>query len=148
MKVTTSLRATVFLFALSLCLARETVTASGASPAIRSIIDAQQAAWNRGDIDGFMKGYLHSEKTVFVSGDTVTRGWQTVRDRYRKKYATAAQMGRLTFSDLEITELSGDAAMVLGRWELTRKNDHPHGRFTLLFRLTSDGWRIVQDHTS
>lgn len=115
---------------------------------ICAVLDAQQNAWNRGDVDGFMNGYHRSPATVFVSGDTVTRGWQTVRDRYRKKYATAAQMGRLTFSDLEITPLSRDLAMVLGRWKLVRKGDHPHGRFTLLFRRTPDGWRIVQDHTS
>lgn len=115
---------------------------------IRAVIDAQQKAWNQGDVDGFMNGYDRSPATVFVSGDTVTRGWQTVRDRYRKKYANAAQMGRLTFSDLEITPLSRDLATVLGRWELARKGDHPHGRFTLLFHRTPAGWRIVQDHTS
>ena len=81
---------------------------------IRAVMVAQEAAWNRGDVDGFMNGYARSRTTVFVSGDTVTRGWQTVRDRYKKKYATAEQMGRLTFSDLEITPLGPDAAVVLG----------------------------------
>jgi beta-aspartyl-peptidase (threonine type) len=109
---------------------------------------AQEAAWNRGDVDGFMKGYAHSRTTVFISGDSVTRGWETVRNRYKKKYATGEQMGRLAFSDLEIKALGPDAALVLGRWELKRKSDHPHGRFTLLFRRTPDGWRIVHDHTS
>jgi uncharacterized protein (TIGR02246 family) len=115
---------------------------------IRAVMVAQEAAWNRGDIDGFMNGYARSRTTVFVSGDTVTRGWQTVRDRYKKKYATAPQMGRLTFSDLEIAPLAPDSAVVFGRWELRRKSDRPHGRFTLLFRRTPDGWRIVHDHTS
>jgi ketosteroid isomerase-like protein len=115
---------------------------------IRIVMVAQEAAWNRGDVDGFMNGYARSRMTVFISGDSITRGWQTVRDRYKKKYATAEQMGRLTFSDLEITSLGPDAAVVLGRWELKRKTDHPHGRFTLLFRRTPQGWRIVHDHTS
>ena len=53
---------------------------------VRAVIKAQEAAWNRGDIDGYMNGYAHSGKTIFVSGDKVTRGWQTVRDRYKKKY--------------------------------------------------------------
>ena len=119
-----------------------------ASDDIRAVMLMQEAAWNRGDIDGYMNGYARSRATVFVSGETVTRGWQTVRDRYKKKYATAEQMGRLTFSDLEITPLGPDAAVVLGRWELKRKSDRPHGRFTLLFRRTPDGWRIVHDHTS
>jgi hypothetical protein len=57
---------------------------SGNSPVgseIRALLLAQQEAWNRGDIDSFMNGYARGETTVFVSGDEVTRGWQTVRDR-------------------------------------------------------------------
>jgi uncharacterized protein (TIGR02246 family) len=121
---------------------------AGADAEIRSVLHAQQDAWNRGDIDGFMNGYARSGSTVFVSDDTVRRGWETVRDRYRKKYSDRAKMGRLTFSDLEITAISADAAVVLGRWKLNRAQDRPHGRFTLIFRKTADGWRIVHDHTS
>ena len=115
---------------------------------IRAVIQAQQDAWNRGDIDGFMNGYAHARSTVFVSEDTVSRGWQTVRDRYKKKYSDRAKMGRLSFSNLEITPLGNDAAVVLGRWKLERAKDRPHGRFTLIFRRINDGWRIVHDHTS
>ena len=115
---------------------------------IRSVLRAQQDAWNRDDIDGFMNGYARSKSTVFISEDTLRRGWETVRHRYRKKYSDRAKMGTLTFSDLEITPLSLDSAMVLGRWRLERTNDRPHGRFTLIFRRLPEGWRIVHDHTS
>src|ERR1041385_3641894 len=84
--------------------------------AIRQVMDAQAAAWNRGDIAGYMDGYDRSPDTVFVSGDRVTRGWQTVLERYQKAYDSREKMGTLTFSDLEITMLSKDAAIVLGRW--------------------------------
>jgi ketosteroid isomerase-like protein len=57
-------------------------------------------------------------------------------------------MGTLSFSELEINMLSNDSAVVLGRWQLQRANDQPHGRFTLIFRRTKDGWKIVHDHTS
>jgi ketosteroid isomerase-like protein len=115
---------------------------------IRAVMAAQVLAWNRGDIDGFMNGYARAETTEFVSGDKLTRGWQTVRDRYKKKYDSREKMGTLTFSELKITPLSRDAALVIGRWKLVRKTDKPQGRFTLLFRRTSAGWRIVHDHTS
>ena len=78
----------------------------------------------------------------------ITRGWQTVRDRYAKKYESAEKMGRLTFSDLTIMPLGENAAMVLGSWSLERKEDRPHGKFTLLVRKFPEGWRIVLDHTS
>ena len=95
-----------------------------------------------------MEGYSHARSTTFVSEDTVTRGWETVRERYRKKYSDRAKMGQLTFSDIEVTLLSKEAALVVGRWQLQRAHDQPHGRFTLIFRHLSEGWRIVHDHTS
>jgi uncharacterized protein (TIGR02246 family) len=113
---------------------------------VRSALEAQQAAWNRGDIDTFTTTY--DRDAIFVSGDEITRGSQTILERYKKKYSDRAKMGTLTFSDLEITALGESAAVVLGRWSLKRANDEPHGRFTLIFRKTPDSWRIVHDHTS
>ncbi len=121
---------------------------SDAASGIQSVLHAQQDAWNRGDIDAFMSGYWRSDKTVFVSGDEVTRGWQKVLDRYKAKYSDRAKMGTLTFSEIEITSLSTDSAVALGSWKLKRDNDEPHGRFTLVFRRFPDGWKIVHDHTS
>jgi ketosteroid isomerase-like protein len=116
--------------------------------AVRAVLDAQREAWNRGDIDGYMDGYARSPDTVFVSGDSINRGWQTVRDRYKKNYDSREKMGALTFSDLETTVYSNNLAVMIGRWHLQRANDAPHGRFTLIFRRTKQGWRIVHDHTS
>ena len=115
---------------------------------IQSVLSAQQDAWNRGDIDAFMNGYAQSASTVFVSEDEVRRGWETVRDRYRIRYSDRAKMGTLSFSNIEVTMLSPDAAVVLGLWRLERANDEPHGRFTLIFKRLPEGWRIVHDHTS
>ena len=95
-----------------------------------------------------MDGYERSQHTLMVSGDNVIRGWQTISDRYKKNYDSREKMGTLTFSDLEPTVLSPDGVMVLGRWHLQRAGDEPHGRFTLIFRRTKGGWRIVHDHTS
>jgi ketosteroid isomerase-like protein len=119
-----------------------------AKAAVQAVLDAQRDAWNRGDIEGYMDGYARSPKTEFVGGDGISRGWQTVLDRYKKKYNSREKMGTLTFSEIEITLLSNNAALVLGRWRLKRANDEPHGTFTLLFRKTKAGWRIVHDHTS
>jgi beta-aspartyl-peptidase (threonine type) len=142
-----------FLFSLSIIL----LFAAGASAQskneriaaeIRQVMDAQIAAWNAGDIDAFMRGYWNSPDLVFVSGDTVTKGWQPTIDRYKKRYDSRAKMGTLTFSDLEIEVLSKDAAKILGSWSIAREADNPKGKFTLIFRRFKDGWRIVHDHTS
>jgi ketosteroid isomerase-like protein len=134
------------LMAALVCAASEQPPNSATE--IQSVLTTQQDAWNRGDIDTFMNGYARSASTVFVSEDEVGRGWETVRDRYRVKYSDRAKMGTLSFSDVEVTMLSPDAAVVLGRWRLKRANEQPHGRFTLIFKRLPEGWRIVHDHTS
>lgn len=116
--------------------------------AIRAVLDAQVAAWNRGDIAGFMEGYWKSEQTVFISGGSKTKGWQTVLDRYKRGYTTREQMGTLAFTDLEYNELDSKNVIVTGRWELKEVKDNPRGRFTLIFRKVKEGWRVVHDHTS
>jgi len=144
---------------IALLLAATTIASRGAAQsksnydvraadAIKAVLEAQAAAWNRGDLEGYMDGYDRSPNTEFVGGDTITHGWQTVLDRYRKNYSPREKMGALTFSELEITILSKDAALVLGRWRLKRANEEPHGTFSLLFRKTKAGWRIVHDHSS
>lgn len=134
------------LMAALVCAASEQPPNSVAE--IQSVLSAQQDAWNRSDIDAFMNGYARSASTVFISEDEVGRGWQTVGDRYRVKYSDRAKMGTLSFSEIEVTMLSSDAAVVLGRWKLKRAKDEPHGRFTLIFKRLPEGWRIVHDHTS
>jgi ketosteroid isomerase-like protein len=121
---------------------------SESAKAIEAVLEAQRVAWNNGDIDGYMDGYERSENTIFVSGDNVTHGWQTVSDHYKKSYNTREKMGELTFSDLETTMLGKDHAYVVGKWALKRAQDQPHGRFTLILRKGKAGWRIVHDHTT
>jgi ketosteroid isomerase-like protein len=127
------------------------VAATRVSPkdlgAIRAVLDAQAAAWNRGDIDAYMAGYAQSDDTMFVGTD-VTRGWTKVRDRYKAKYDSRAKMGTLVFSDLDLRPLGSDDVVVTGAWKLTRDADTPHGRFTLIFHRRPEGWRIVYDHSS
>jgi ketosteroid isomerase-like protein len=143
----------LFFSAVTICIlismsSAQTPSENRTIAAIRTVIETQRDAWNKGDIEGYMDGYDRSDNTVFVSGDTVTHGWQTVFDRYKKGYDTREKMGQLAFSDLEFTVLSKDSAVVVGRWLLKRANDEPHGRFTLIFKRTKQGWRIIHDHTS
>ncbi len=116
--------------------------------AVRTVIEAQADAWNRGDVAGYMDGYAKDDSTTFISGDRITKGWQPVLERYKASYNTREKMGTLAFSELEFTPLCGDYVKATGRWQLTTSTGTPHGRFTLLFRRTSAGWRIVHDHTS
>jgi len=115
---------------------------------VRKVLDEQVAAWNAGDIDGFMKGYWNSPEMTFVSGNNITKGWQPTLERYKKSYDSRAKMGVLSFSELVITVTGKNSAVVLGRFTLAREKDKPTGLFTLNFRKFKDGWRIILDHTS
>lgn len=115
---------------------------------IESVLTTQSKAWNNGDIDGFMEHYWKSEDLTFSSGGKTTRGWQKTKENYKKRYPNKETMGQLSFSELEVTALGDKAALVLGRWQLTRKKDKPGGNFSLTFRLMDGHWLIVHDHTS
>jgi beta-aspartyl-peptidase (threonine type) len=117
--------------------------------AIRAVLDAQVAAWNRGDLEGYMQGYTQSAELTFFSGADVTHGWQPTLDRYRRRYqGEGKEMGTLSFRDVTIDVVASDAAFVRGAWHLAKSNESPHGLFTLLMRRTGDGWHIVHDHSS
>lgn len=116
--------------------------------AIRGVLEAQTAAWNRGDTSAFMAGYWKSEKTEFVGAGGILRGWTTVLERYRRDYPDTKAMGKLSFGNLEIQIISPDSAYVLGEFHLQREQDNPSGVFTLIMRKFPEGWRIIHDHTT
>jgi beta-aspartyl-peptidase (threonine type) len=116
--------------------------------AIHAVLEAQQSAWNRGDVDAFLVGYWHSAELTFSGSSGVSRGWDGVLARYKKNYPDRAAMGQLDFSDLEFRFLGPDAALVLGRWHLKREKDDVGGVFSLVWQRFPDGWKIIHDHTS
>jgi ketosteroid isomerase-like protein len=123
--------------------------ASPESDAIREVLTRQQAAWNAGKLEDFMAGYWHSPDLTFFSGKDVQRGWDATLERYRKRYqAEGREMGKLTFSELQIDVLGSDSAFVRGRWQVVTSKETLGGLFTLVFKKFPEGWRIVHDHTS
>lgn len=117
--------------------------------AIRKVLDDQVAAWNRGDLDGFMKGYWHSPELTFFSGNDTTRGWQATLERYRKRYqGEGKEMGKLSFDELKFVAQSSDQAVVTGRFRVVLQKGTPTGLFTVVLKKFAAGWLIVHDHTS
>jgi len=138
----------VFLFAQRSALPKPADERKADREAISAVLSAQQAAWNRGDVDIFLVGYWHSPELTFSGSSGVTRGWDGVLLRYKKNYPDRGAMGQLDFSELEFRFLGADAALVLGRWHLKRDKDDVGGVFTLVWQRFPDGWKIIHDHTS
>jgi uncharacterized protein (TIGR02246 family) len=116
--------------------------------AIRKILDAQQSAWNQGNVDAFLEGYWRSPDLTFSGSGGIVRGWDGVLARYKKNYPDRAAMGQLDFSGLEFRFLGKDAALVLGHWHLSRAQGDIGGVFSLVWRRFPEGWLIIHDHTS
>jgi Domain of unknown function (DUF4440) len=115
---------------------------------IESVLQMQQEAWNRGDVEAFLQGYWHSAELTFSGSSGTSRGWEGVLQRYRQSYPDRAAMGQLTFSGLEFRQLGAKAYLVLGQWHLARASGNVGGVFTLIFLHFPEGWRIIHDHTS
>ncbi len=116
--------------------------------AIRKTMNDQAIAWNRGDVDEFMKGYWNSDSLVFIGSKGPVYGYQPALNNYKKVYNGPEKMGTLTFSDIRITRLSPEYCFVIGKWFLKRKAGDVGGTYTLLFRKFGSHWLIVVDHTS
>jgi acetyl esterase/lipase/ketosteroid isomerase-like protein len=117
--------------------------------AVVALLEAQRDAWNRGDLPGYMAGYLADETLVFTSGGQVRRGFEPTQARYLARYGgDRSGMGTLAFEDLEVRGLGPDAAVVLGRWVLTDTPEAGSGVFSVIVERTPNGWKVVHDHTS
>ncbi len=124
--------------------------------AIRAVIDAQVAAWNRGDIPAFMQAYEDSPDTTFI-GLTLRKGFQPIRERYLLSYTTPEQMGTLTFSDLDVRLLPSSCGQLNSPSSpasstSTAKPKAKPRKTTASFRWSGakapHGWKIIVDHTS
>jgi beta-aspartyl-peptidase (threonine type) len=139
------------LFLLAPTYAQKKTVKAQAEAAIRAVLDAQTEAWNKGQLEEFMKGYWRSPKLTFYSAGNKRAGYDAVLERYRKTYQSEGkEMGKLTFSDLNIELLGNKAAFVRGRFDLAMSDGKKlGGLYTLILRrFKKDGWKIIHDHTS
>lgn len=115
---------------------------------IRKILAEQNAAWNRGDIDGFMKGYWENDSLMFIGKSGVTYGWTNTLNNYKKGYPDTAAMGKLTFTLLQVKKISKKYYHITGKWFLKRSIGDIGGHYTLLFQKINGRWVIISDHSS
>jgi ketosteroid isomerase-like protein len=117
--------------------------------AVAKVLADQAAAWNRGDLDGYMAGYLRSPALVFTSGGHVRTGYDETFISYKRKYGTEqASMGTLAFDVVRIDPVGDGGAVVLGRWDLKLAASRVGGVFSVVMERTPSGWLIIHDHTS
>ena len=115
---------------------------------IRQILDHQTNAWNKGDIEKFMKGYWENDSLMFIGKSGVTYGYKNTLNNYKKNYPTTADMGKLSFTLISVKKLSDKYYHIVGKWLLERTKDNLQGHYTLLFQKVDGKWVIIMDHSS
>ena len=120
-------------------------TASRQQLDVVKIILAQQAAWNKGDLDGYLSRYKDAPDTQAVLANLV-RGIDNIRAAYRQNFPNKESMGEIEDSDIEVKVLGDDYALATGKYHLNRpkKSSGPvEGSFMELFEKTPAGWQII-----
>ena len=115
---------------------------------VRSLLAKQNAAWNRGDVDAFMVGYWENDSLMFIGRSGVTYGYKNTLANYKKNYPDTTVMGKLTFTLIQLKQLSPEYFHVTGKYYLTRTIGDASGHFTLMFRKIKGKWVIISDHSS
>ncbi len=118
------------------------------SLAIMKVMEFQENAWNSGDINSFMEGYIKSDELVFSGKSGPVYGWNETRNRYLKNYPDTQTMGQLKFTVNKIRSVSSDVAFLIGEYYLTRSTEDSYGHFTLFWKKINNKWLIISDHTS
>jgi uncharacterized protein (TIGR02246 family) len=119
--------------------------------AIQKMMKESQDAWNRGDLAAFASYYEDSPDTTFMGREVVRGGRKAILERYQKSYPTPEARGTLAFSEIVVRPLAEGLVLVTGKFELKRTKEgggDASGRYTLIVRRTSAGWKIIHDHTS
>lgn len=115
---------------------------------IRQLLNSQTEAWNRGNIDDFMKGYWENDSLMFIGKSGITYGWTNTLNNYKRGYPDTAAMGKLTFKLLSVKRLSKKYYHVVGQWHLQRSIGDVGGHYNLLFQKMNGRWVIIADHSS
>ncbi|MEY3324420.1 MAG: hypothetical protein RLZ11_734 [Bacteroidota bacterium] len=115
---------------------------------ILTLLDTQTQAWNRGDLEGFMKGYWENDSLRFIGKSGITYGYNNTLNNYKRGYPDTAAMGKLQFTILVVKKLSPRYYEVVGKWYLKRSIGDVSGHYTLLLRKINSKWVIVSDHSS
>ena len=115
---------------------------------IRALFESSCAAWNSGDIDGYLAAYWQSDNVRWVSEGIVRYRFEEIAAACKARFDSPDNMGRLEVANLEIQLLGESDALVFGAWTQTTRTARHHGVFTVHLKKIEGEWLIVSDHSS
>ena len=126
------------------------VRAEDATTAIEKTMQTQTEAWNRGDVDGFMTAYKESVDTTYI-GKQIAQGYEHIRAGYKEHYTSPEAMGIADFLRSQGALPWRKLRRRYWKFALARSaaaGGPAQGVFSLVWEKTSQGWKIILDHTS
>jgi len=105
------------------------------------------AAWNAGDLDGFVSDY--AADATFVTSRGVVHGREAIRALYAPRFGPGALRDSLHFESLEVDALGPAALHAVAFYVLMRGDSvTSRGPTSLVMRRIDGAWKIVHDHSS
>ena len=135
----------LFLLFLFISLSTFAQTEAEDRKAILAVLKMQQDAWNKGDLEGFMQGYIKSDSLKFYGSRGLTNGWQNTLDNYKKGYPTKEHTGNLTFTIDALTKIEEGSYYMMGQFHLVRDAGNANGVFLIIFRKIEGEWKVIAD---
>lgn len=116
--------------------------------ALLTLLNTQADEWNKGNIDGYMKGYWNSDSLRFIGKRGIRYGYDSVATMYKRHYDSKDKMGHLVFSSLSYNKLAyiPEIVNVCGKWNISGK-DSAGGYFSLIMQPINGEWKITTDQT-
>mgnify|MGYP001208607769 FL=1 len=137
----------LFFLAINITYGQSILSESDKNEII-SVLKQQEKFWNKGDIYGFMQGYVKSDYLVFNGSSGPFYGWDSVKDRYIKTYPSKEKMGTLNFKIHNVSLITSSVAQIIGQFFLSYPKSEVSGYFTLILIKSKGEWLILSDHTS
>ncbi len=125
-------------------------TATQEQLAVTKVIIAQENAWNRADLDGYLAHFKDAPDTQVLLAGPV-RGIANVRAMFHLNFPNKESMGTMENSEVEVRELGENFALATGKYKLMRSKKgggNTEGVFTEIFEKTPRGWRVIFNETT
>ncbi len=141
-----SLLLSFFLLVSVLAKAQPGENSRSKETAIIAAMKSSENDWNKGDLESFMRMYTESSTMMMPTGPV---GLSAIRSLYETKYFNGKMPKQnLYYDEMKVTLLGTNYALLTGRFTLSGNNlPERSGRYSLVMVYTSNGWKILHDHS-
>jgi uncharacterized protein (TIGR02246 family) len=114
---------------------------------IRARLDSTAMGWNRGDLSTYLAAYTPDASEMLSDG--VAHGVDRIEKTMKEGFwRTGRPVQQLHYEHVEVRMLGNDHALVTGQFVLTgAARPQRTGWFTTVWARTSNGWRMIHDHS-